>query len=97
MALLLFFTVKKRLKLEVKFKGRIQAAIEYVKTIEDFNEVVDPRTFTHHCLGLEPFFISIFNSPQTIFFFSLEMMTKFNQEMYAQMKEKKNELLFNIG
>ena len=32
--LLFFFAVKKRLKLEVKFKGRIQAAIEYVKTIE---------------------------------------------------------------
>ena len=49
-----FFAVKKRLKLEVKFKGRIQVAIKYVKTIEDFNELVDPRTFTHHCLDLEP-------------------------------------------
>ena len=31
------------------------------------------------------------------YFFSLEMMTKFNQEMYARTKEKKNEPLSNIG
>ena len=48
------FAVKKHLKLEVKFKGRMQAAIEYMKTIEDFDELVDPRTFARHCLGLEP-------------------------------------------
>ena len=52
--LLLHFVVKERLELESKFDERVQAAIEYARTIEDFNELIDPRTLAHHCLGPEP-------------------------------------------
>ena len=30
-------------------------AIEYAKMIDDFDDLVDPRTLALHCLGLEPF------------------------------------------
>ena len=32
----------------------MEAAIEYVKTIDDFDDLVDPRTLACHCLGPEP-------------------------------------------
>ena len=41
-------------ELEEKFKERVQEAIMYMSTIDDFNELVDPRTSARHCLGLEP-------------------------------------------
>ena len=59
--LLLYFVVKERLKLESKFDERVQAAVEYARTIEDFDELIDPRTLARHCLRLEPslFILSI--------------------------------------
>ena len=48
------FTVKERLDLESKFDERVQAAVKYARTIEDFNELIDPRTLARHCLGPEP-------------------------------------------
>ena len=39
------FVVKKRPDLESKFDERVQAAVKYARTIEDFNELIDPRTF----------------------------------------------------
>ena len=50
----LFFVVKKRPELESEFDERVQAAIQYARTIEDFNELIDPRTLACHCLGPEP-------------------------------------------
>ena len=50
----LHFEVKERPELESGFDKRVQAAIEYARTIEDFNELIDPRTLAHHCLGPEP-------------------------------------------
>ena len=50
----LLFTVKERPDLDNKFDGRVQAAVKYAATIEDFNELIDPRTLTRHCLGPEP-------------------------------------------
>ena len=38
-----------------KYKQRVEAAIEYAKSIDDFNDLVDPRTLALYCLGLEPF------------------------------------------
>ena len=52
--LLLHFVVKQHLELESRFDERVQAAAEYARTIEDFNELIDPRTLARHCLGLEP-------------------------------------------
>ena len=48
------FVVKERPDLESKFDERVQAAVKYARTIEDFNELIDPRTLTRHCLGPEP-------------------------------------------
>ena len=38
------FVLKERLELESRFDERVQAAVEYARTIEDFNELIDPRT-----------------------------------------------------
>ena len=48
------FTVKERPGLESKFDERVQAAVKYAGTIEDFNELIDPRTLARHCLRPEP-------------------------------------------
>ena len=38
-------TVKERPDLESKFDERVQTAVKYARRIEDFNELIDPRTF----------------------------------------------------
>ena len=48
------FTVKERPDLESKFNERVQAAVKYARTIEDFNELIDPCTLARHCLGPGP-------------------------------------------
>ena len=50
----LLLTVKERPDLDNKFDGQVQAAVKYAATIEDFNELIDPRTLACHCLGPEP-------------------------------------------
>ena len=47
-------TVKRWPKLKSRYKERIEKAIVYVKMIEDFDNLVDPRTLAFYCLGLEP-------------------------------------------
>ena len=46
--------VKKRPKLKSRYRDRVEVAVEYIKTINDFDDLVDPRTLARHCLGLEP-------------------------------------------
>ena len=48
--------MKEFLELESWFEGRVQEAIKYASTIEDFDELVDLRTLARHCLGPEPSF-----------------------------------------
>ena len=48
------FVAKECPELGNRFEGRVQEAIKYASTIEDFDELVDPHTLAHHCLGLEP-------------------------------------------
>ena len=48
------FVVKEHPELEDKFEERVQEAIKYASTIEDFDELVDPHMLARHCLGLEP-------------------------------------------
>ena len=43
--------MKERPDLESKFDERVQVAVKYARTIEDFNELIDPRTLARHCLG----------------------------------------------
>ena len=46
--------MKERPDLESKFDEQVQAAVKYARTIEDFNELIDPCTLACHCLGPEP-------------------------------------------
>ena len=46
--------MKERPDLESKFNERVQAAVKYARTIEDFNELIDPCTLARHCLGPGP-------------------------------------------
>ena len=46
--------MKERPKLKSKFEERVQEAVKYANTIEDFDELVDPRTLARHYLGPKP-------------------------------------------
>ena len=46
--------MKERPKLKGKFKEKVQEAIKYVSTIDDFDELVDLRTLARHSLGPKP-------------------------------------------
>ena len=48
------YTVKKRLKLKSRYKRRVEAATEYTKTIDNFDDLVDSKTLARHCLGPKP-------------------------------------------
>ena len=94
--------VKKCPKLKNRYKSRIEAAIEYAKTIDDFDDLVDPRTLAHHCLIPKPFAyvlcaINFEEKSKCPFFSPAKMTKKFNQEMYAKMRAKKNEPLSRLG
>ena len=54
--LVFYFAVKECPELESKFEEWVQAAIKYSRTIDDFDELIDPRTLVCHCLGPEPSF-----------------------------------------
>ena len=47
-------SVKKRLKLRSRYRQCVEAAIEYARTIDDFDDMVDLRTVALHCPGPEP-------------------------------------------
>ena len=51
----MFSAVKRQPKLKSRYKERVEKAIEYAKTIEDWDELVDPRTLAFYCLGPKPF------------------------------------------
>ena len=56
LCVIFYFVVKERPELEGKFEERVQEAIKYASTIEDFDELVDPHMLARHCLGLKPSF-----------------------------------------
>ena len=49
-----YFAIKESPELESKFVERVQVAIRYMSTTNNFDELVDPRTLAHHYLGPEP-------------------------------------------
>ena len=49
-----YFTVKDHPELESRFEECVHAVVEYVSTINDFDDLVDPQTLARHCLGPEP-------------------------------------------
>lgn len=38
-------------KLKSRYKSCVKSTIEYAGTIDDFDELIDPRTLAHHFLG----------------------------------------------
>ena len=50
----LSFAVKRRPKLKSKYQGRVEKAIEYAKSIESWDDLLDPRTLAFYFLGLDP-------------------------------------------
>ena len=62
------FTIKERPKLNSRYKECVQAATEYVKMIDNFDDLVDPETLAHNFLGLEPS-CALLRSKRSEFFF----------------------------
>ena len=52
---LLLCAVKRRPKLKSKYTGHVEKAIEYAPTIENWDDLVDPRTLTFYNLRPDPF------------------------------------------
>ena len=46
--------VKRRPKLKSKYQGRVEKAIEYAKTVESWDDLVDLWTLAFYCLGPDP-------------------------------------------
>ena len=46
--------VKRRPKLKNKYQDRVEKAIEYARTIESWEDLVDPQTLSFYCLGPDP-------------------------------------------
>ncbi|XP_030924495.1 uncharacterized protein LOC115951423 [Quercus lobata] len=85
---------KRRPGLKSRYKERIETAIGYAETIESWDELVDPRSLAFYNLGPDP-------SPFVLRQLGIEgkkkMTTKFNKDMYAKMRSKKDEPLSNLG
>ncbi|KAF3966315.1 hypothetical protein CMV_009559, partial [Castanea mollissima] len=69
--------VKRRPKLKSRYKERVEAAIVYAQSIENWDDLVDPRTLAFYNLGPDP-------SPFVLRSLDIEgkkkMTTKFNKE-----------------
>ena len=46
--------IERRPKLKSRYKECVEKAIEYARTIEDFDDLLDLRTLAFHCLGPDP-------------------------------------------
>jgi len=46
--------IKRHFKLKSRYKQHVEAVIKYAKSIDDFNDLVDPRTLALYYLGPEP-------------------------------------------
>ncbi|XP_065619764.1 uncharacterized protein LOC136063380 [Quercus suber] len=86
--------VKRRQKLKSRYRKRVQKAIKYAQTIEDWDDLVNPRTLAFYCLGPDP---SAFVLKNIDIEGKKKMTLKFNKDMYAKMRAKKDEPLSNIG
>ena len=52
--LVVSLVVKRRPKLKSKYQDRVEKAIEYARTIESWEDLVDPQTLAFYCLGSDP-------------------------------------------
>ena len=51
---LFIYVVKRQPKLKSKYQGCVEKAIEYAKTVESWDDLVDSQTFVFYCLGPDP-------------------------------------------
>ncbi|XP_065626777.1 uncharacterized protein LOC136066415 [Quercus suber] len=86
--------VKRRPKLKSRYKERVEQAIEYAQTIENWDDLVDPRMLAFYNLGPDP---SSFVLRNIEIEGKKKMMMKFNKDLYAKMRSKKDEPLSNLG
>ena len=116
----LLLAAKTRPKLKSRYKSCVKSATKYAGTIDDFDELIDPKMLACHFLGPKPspYVLraiakeekSKYSSFRTLVFLLLvllltsclwwsfaEMATKFNQELYAKMRVKKNEPLSSLA
>ena len=49
-----YVTIKEHPKLEGQFVERVQKTLKYASSIDNFDELVDPRTLACLCLGSKP-------------------------------------------
>ncbi|XP_075663167.1 uncharacterized protein LOC142632686 [Castanea sativa] len=89
-----FFPAKRRPKLKSRYKERVEAAITYSQSIDNWDDLVDPRTLAFYNLGPDP-------SSYVLRSLDIEgkkkMTTKFNKGMYEKMRSKKDEPLSSLG
>ena len=52
--LVVSLVVKRRPKLKSKYQDRVEKVIEYARTIESWEDLVDPRMLAFYCLGPDP-------------------------------------------
>ena len=52
--LVVSLAVKRWPKLKSKYQDRVEKAIEYARTIESWEDLVDPRMLAFYCLGSDP-------------------------------------------
>ncbi|XP_075671758.1 uncharacterized protein LOC142641244 [Castanea sativa] len=85
---------KRRPKLKSRYKERVEAAITYSQSIDNWDDLVDPRTLAFYNLGPDP-------SSYVLRSLDIEgkkkMTTKFNKGMYEKMRSKKDEPLSSLG
>ena len=95
--------------LEEHYQGRIEAALEFALTIDNFVELVDPRRLYECCLGPKPsaYVLKEIALQSRILVLSClylidfhptnllfaEMATRYNKDKYARVKNLKNEPL----
>lgn len=48
------FSAKARPKLKSRYKDQVKAASDDARTIDNFNDLIDPQTLYRHFLGPEP-------------------------------------------
>ena len=49
-----YFIIRDRPELESRFEEHVRAVVKYVSTIDNFDDLVDPRTLARHFVGPEP-------------------------------------------
>nr|POF05715.1 hypothetical protein CFP56_32969 [Quercus suber] len=79
-------------KLEDRYQGRVQLALEFALTIDYFDDLVYLRHLYDYCLGHEPFAFVLKKIARE----GKKMATKYSKDKYASVKSLKNEPLSQL-